>query len=62
MYKYQVLSILGIMDKLTYTDFFLILINIFLLPKRKKNFFYCGTFLAVIVNVDALFRRKGAKK
>lgn len=61
MSKYQVLSILGIMDKQTYTDFFLILINIFLLLKRKKNF-YCGMFLAVIVNVDALFRGKGAKK
>lgn len=50
------------MDKLTYTDFFFNPHKHFSSTKKKKKFFYCGTFLAVIVNVDALFRRKGAKK
>ena len=62
MSKYQVLSTLGIMDKQTYTDFFFNPHKHFSSTKKKKKNFYCGMFLAVIVNVDALFRGKGAKK
>ena len=43
-----------------YTDFFLkTLINV-RISRRKKT--YCGRFLAVILNVDAILRGRGTMK